>query len=77
MGWYKMVKTLDKHIGEITLQESEINAFFINEQGFMVQYTDEILTSKAKKRIEKAKQEIADGKGLSLAEIKQRINTKR
>jgi hypothetical protein len=117
-----MVKTLDKHIEEITLQDlrdivrqivreeissrwriddegniiflfeedymdylnkrkgelpSEINAFFINKQGFTVQYADEILTLKAKKRIEKAKQEIADGKGLSLAEVKQRINAKR
>jgi hypothetical protein len=117
-----MIKTLDKPVGEITLQDlqdivrqvvreeipsrwriddkgniiflfeedyidyinkrkgessSEINAFFINDQGFTVRYADEILTAKAKKRIEKAKQEIAEGKGLSLEEVKQRINAKR
>ena len=65
---------LDKRKGELP---SEINAFFINDQGFTVQYADEILTAKARKRIEKAKQEIAEGKGLSLEEVKQRINAKR
>jgi basic membrane lipoprotein Med (substrate-binding protein (PBP1-ABC) superfamily) len=64
---------LDKRKGEIP---SEINAFFVNDQGFTVRYADEILTSKAKKRIEKAKQEIADGKGLTLSEVKQRINAR-
>ena len=51
----------------------EINAFFIDDQGFTVRYTDEELTAKAKKRIEKAKMEIAKGKGINLEEIKQRL----
>jgi hypothetical protein len=65
---------LDKRKGEFP---SEINAFFIDSQGFTVRYADETLTAKAKKRIEKAKQELSEGKGISLEEVRQRINTKR
>jgi hypothetical protein len=52
---------------------NEVKAYFIDDQGFTVRYADKILTSKDKKRVERAKREIADGKGLSLEEVKQRL----
>ncbi len=51
----------------------EVNAYFIDEQGFTVRYADEIPTAKTRKRIEQSKREIAEGKGLSLEEARQRL----
>ena len=51
----------------------EVNAYFIDEQGFTVRYADEIPTAKTRKRLEQAKREIAEGKGLSLEEARQRL----
>ena len=52
---------------------SEVKAYSIDEQGFTVRYADEVPTARTRKRIEKAKQEIAEGKGLSLEEVRQRL----
>ena len=52
---------------------NEVKAYFIDDQGFTVRYADKILTSEDKKRVERAKREIADGKGLSLEEVKQHL----
>lgn len=65
------VNYINKRKGELP---SKINAFFINDQGFTVRYADEIPTAKAKRRIEKAKREISEGKGISLAEVKKILN---
>jgi len=67
------INYIDKRKGE---SPSDINAFFIDDQGFTVRYIDETIKAKAKRRIEKAKQDIANGKGLSLEEAKKRINSK-
>ncbi|MBI1925395.1 hypothetical protein HYR99_14230 [Candidatus Poribacteria bacterium] len=53
---------------------SEINAYFMDEQGFTVRYADEVPTARTRRRIEQAKQEIAEGKGLSLEEVRQRFS---
>ncbi len=55
---------------------SEVKAYFIDEQGFTVRYADEVPTAKTRKRIEKAKREIAEGKGWSLEEVTQRLRTR-
>ena len=52
---------------------SEVKAYFIDEQGFTVHYADEVPTVKTQKRIEKAKQEISEGKGLSLEAVRERL----
>lgn len=54
----------------------EVKAYFIDEQGFTVRYADEIPSTRTRRRIEKAKQEIAEGKGLSLEEFRQRLSSK-
>lgn len=55
---------------------SEVKAYFIDEQGFTVRYADEVPTAKTRKRLEKAKRELAEGKGLSLEEVRQRLRTR-
>ena len=51
---------------------SEVKAYFIDEQGFTVRYADEVPTARTQERTEKGKQEIAEGKGLSLEEVRRR-----
>ena len=54
---------------------SEVNACFIDEQGFTVSYADEVPTAGTRRRIERAKREIAVGKGLSLEEVRKNLET--
>ena len=55
---------------------SEVKAYFVDEQGFTVRYADEVPTARTRRRMEKAKQEIAEGKGLSLEEVRQRLTSR-
>jgi hypothetical protein len=55
---------------------SEVEAYYIDDQGFTVQYADELPTAKTRKRINKARKEISEGKGLSLEEVKKRIESR-
>jgi hypothetical protein len=55
---------------------SGVRAYFIDEQGFTVRYADEVPTAKTWRRIEDAKREIAEGKGLSLGEVRQRLRSR-
>jgi hypothetical protein len=48
---------------------SEVKAFFIDEQGFIVRYADEVPTAPTRKRLEEARREITEGKGLSLGSL--------
>jgi len=45
---------------------SEVNAYYIDNQGFTIRYEDGVPTARTQKRIEKAKKDISEGKGLSL-----------
>ena len=51
---------------------SEVKAYYIDNQGFTVQYADELPTAKTRNRVNKARKEISEGKGLNLEEVKER-----
>jgi hypothetical protein len=52
---------------------SEVKAYFIDQQGFTARYADEVPTAATRRRIEKAKREIAEGRGLTLEAVRQRL----
>lgn len=52
---------------------SEIKACFLDEQGFRVYYSDYMPKDKKRQQLQQAKQEIDEGRGYTLEEVRQRL----
>lgn len=61
---------LARHKGKLP---SEVKAFYHDEQGFIVRYDDEVPSTSTRRRMQRARRELARGKGVSLEETRRRL----